>query len=274
MDNAVPLLVIPVGASPYRRGMHREGSWVVTGGGRGVGRAIVERLLDDGGRVVVVELDPEVASWGGERVSVVGGDAADEAVAEEAADRAEAMGPLRGWANNAAVFRDAALHQDPAARVIEIVQANLAPAVVGTAVAVRRFLQAGRGGSIVNVSSHQAQRAVRGALPYATAKAAVEGLTRAAAVDHGPDGIRVNAVALGSIDTERSASLLAASTPERAARIRDDLAALHPLGRPGRVEEVADVVAWLLSDRSGFVSGAVIPVDGGRAARGPDPEET
>jgi len=67
---------------------------------------------------------------------------------------------------------------------------------------VRAFLAAGTGGAIVNVSSHQAQRGVRGALPYATAKAAIEGLTRALAVDYGPRGIRVNAVALGSITTE------------------------------------------------------------------------
>ena len=72
---------------------------------------------------------------------------------------------------------------------------------------MRRFLAADRAGAIVNVSSHQAQRAVPGALPYATAKAAVEGLTRALAVDYGPRGIRTNAVALGSIVTERYEAL-------------------------------------------------------------------
>ena len=237
------------------------GSYVVTGA-RARDRARDRRAARDGGPVVALDADAEALAWTEDAgLIAIAGDAGDEAVAEQAADAAEAAAPLAGWVNNAALFRDAALHDTPAADVLALIAANLGLAVAGCAVAVRRFLAAGTAGAIVNVSSHQAQRPVPGALPYATAKAAVEGLTRALAVDYGPRGIRVNAVALGSVTTGR----LEADAATAAA-----VGALHPLGRAGSADEVAAVVAHLLEP--GFVSGAVIPVDGGRAALGQDPE--
>jgi NAD(P)-dependent dehydrogenase (short-subunit alcohol dehydrogenase family) len=240
-------------------------SFVVTGGAQGVGQAIVQHLAAQG-HVVVLDVATELG-WENPAVDLVVGDARDAAVAQQAARRAETAGPLTGWVNNAAVFRDAGLASASADDVLALITANLALAVTGCHTAVNHYLRHGRPGAIVNVSSHQAQRPVRGALPYATAKAAIEGLTRAIAVDHGAAGIRTNAVALGSISTARYESYRA-DHPEADAQI----AALQPLGRIGTGAEVAAVVGFLLSPAAGFVNGVTLPIDGGRAALGLDPE--
>jgi NAD(P)-dependent dehydrogenase (short-subunit alcohol dehydrogenase family) len=245
--------------------MASQPSFVVTGGAQGIGRAIALRLADDG-QVVILDVAGQT-DWRHDRITSVIGDARDPQVARQAAAVAEAHGPLAGWVNNAAIFRDAGLANASVAQILELTTANLALTLTGCHTAVNHFLAHQRAGAIVNISSHQAQRPVRGALPYATAKAAIEGLTRAVAVDHGPAGLRANAVALGSIATSRFEQHRA-EHPD----IDEQMATLHPLGRVGTAREVADAVAFLLSPAAGFINGAILPVDGGRAVNGPDPE--
>lgn len=244
--------------------MRTASSFVVTGGASGIGRTIAEHLAAVG-HVVVLDRDPGRSRH--PRIRFLQGDAASAADAVAAARLAEEQGPLTGWVNNAAVFRDASIPEATAEEISSLVRLNLDLAIVGCHTAVQHFRAHSRAGSIVNVSSHQAQRPVPGALPYATAKAAIEGLTRAAAVDHGPDGIRVNAVALGSIMTERYEHYRR-EHPEADRQVAE----LHPVGRIGEPLDVAHAVTFLLSPESSFISGAILPVDGGRAVLGFDPE--
>lgn len=246
--------------------MTRTPAFVVTGASGGIGAVIAEHLSSVGH---VINLDPVPGPSENPRLHWKRGDAGDAEASRAAAHLAEQHGPLIGWVNNAAVFRDATLESATADEVTSLISMNLNLAVVGCHTAVRHFLSHSRAGSIVNVSSHQAQRPVRGALPYATAKAAIEGLTRAAAVDHGADGIRVNALSLGSISTHRYGGY-------RAQHPDTDqvMAEIHPLGRVGEPLDVARATAFLLSSEAAFIAGVTLPVDGGRAARGADPEST
>ena len=265
----------PTGTQQSEAGMSR--SYVVTGGSRGIGRAVVERLLGSANTVVVIEFDQAALAWTRDhptspRVKAVVGDAADEKVTERAADLAMASGTLTGWVNNAAIFRDASIHSAGARTVLDLVALNLNPAVVGCATAIRRFQATGTPGAIVNLSSYQARQAVPGCTPYVIAKAAIEGLTRALAVEYGPHGIRVNAVAPGSVVTERYEAFLSRQGPEAVARIEEEMRQLHPLGRVARSQEVAAAIVYLLSDDASFINGATLPVDGGRSVLARDPE--
>ncbi|MBV9229266.1 MAG: SDR family oxidoreductase [Chloroflexi bacterium] len=254
-------------------------SYVVTGGGRGIGKAVVEQLLGGGNVVVAIERDADALTWvnehpAGPRVIAVVGDATDENVVERAADLAQAAGSFTGWVNNAAMFRDASIHSASAHTILELISMNLYPVIVGCRTAIRRFLAAGTHGAIVNLSSHQARQAVPGCTPYVTAKAAIEGLTRALAVEYGVYGIRVNVVAPGSVQTERYEEFLGRQEPGVVARIEQEMRLLHPLGRVARSQEIATAIVYLLSDDASFINGATLPVDGGRSVLARDPESS
>ena len=179
---------------------------------------------------MAIELDPAALQWldGAERAIAVVGDASDEAVTERAADAAQAAAPLAGWVNNAAVFRDASIDAVSTRELLDLINVNLALAVVGCATAVRRFLAAGTPGAIVNVTSHQARLAVPGCTPYVTAKAATEGLDPRARrrVRRARDPRQRRRP--GSIVTSRFHEEYVAQAPQVAERIEREIAHLHP----------------------------------------------
>jgi len=231
---------------------------VVTGGGAGIGEAIVRRLTEEGARVAVLDVDAEgaervAASVGG--VAIAGDVAAAGELQAGFAAAAEALGGVDTVCNNAGVGGVSPLHlvsDDEWARLVGV---NLTGVFNGVRAAVP-LLRAAGGGSIVNVSSLSGIRPTRGEGPYSAAKAGVIALTSSAALEYGPQ-IRVNCVSPGIIDTPLTSVLL--DEPE----IRAGLEGRIPLGRVGTAREVANVVAWLASEQASYVTGVNVVVDGG-----------
>ncbi|MGW7383589.1 SDR family NAD(P)-dependent oxidoreductase [Streptomyces sp. NPDC054794] len=240
---------------------------VVTGGSRGIGAATCLRLAADGHDVVVGYIrDGEAAETVAEGVRAAGAravtvrvDTAVEADVERLFDSAEErLGPVTGLVNNAAVTGPLGRLADTDPAVLRrVLDVNLLGTLLCSRLAAR--LMSARGsGAIVNVTSAAATLGSPGEyVHYAATKAAVDALTLGLAKELGPDGVRVNAVAPGVIDTEMHAAM---GDPDRAHRMSDTV----PLRRPGRAEEIAAAISWLLSPDASYTTGAVLRVAGGR----------
>jgi NAD(P)-dependent dehydrogenase (short-subunit alcohol dehydrogenase family) len=242
---------------------------VVTGAASGIGRATATRLARDGATVVGVDRNEEglaaAADALGSRFLAVAGDVGERTTHERAADAADEAGALSGWVNVAGIWIETPAHELVDEHLERILRVNLVGTALGCSVACRRFLERRIGGAIVNVSSIESTDAFPKALAYEASKGGVDAITRQIAVDYGPAGIRCNAVRPGAIMTPLAESYLE-GYDDREAMIQSwrDLA---PLGRVGEPEDVADVIAFLLSGDARFVSGALVSVDGGAAAR-------
>ncbi|TRW95345.1 SDR family oxidoreductase [Paracoccus sp. M683] len=231
---------------------------LVTGGRSGIGRAIAARLRDEGARVFTAQRGPD-PEFDGIEVDFADPDAPARVVDQVTGQ----AGRLDVLVNNAGVMQEAGIAEMSLADWQRTLAVNLTAPFL-TIKAALPHLRAARG-SIVNIGSIEGLGSNPQHAAYCASKAGLHGLTRAVAVDLGADGIRCNAVAPGWIDTDLNMDFID-SQPDPA-RFRDQIGRIHPIGRTGQPEEVAALVAFLAAGESGFITGQVYVVDGGRMAK-------
>jgi NAD(P)-dependent dehydrogenase (short-subunit alcohol dehydrogenase family) len=241
---------------------------IVTGASSGIGRATAERFLSDGARVALIGRRESVlqtvlssAATGGTGF-IVAADLSDEKQTDAGFARAiEMLGGLDVLVNAAGILKPGRIEDTTLSLWDEMMNINLRSVFHLMKLAVPH-LERSRG-NIVNVSSVTGPRSFPGVLAYCVSKAAVDQLTRCAALELAAKGIRVNEVTPGVVVTELHRA--GGMGDEAYAAFLEHSKTTHPLGRVGQPEEVADLIHFLASDRAGWITGATVSIDGGRA---------
>ena len=237
--------------------------WIVTGGGSGIGLAVARHLLRLGGEVLItgrrLTVLEEACAQLGAQSWCSACDVSDPlAVGGLVEVVRERWDQLDGLVNNAGIATMGRIEDTPADAWDEVMGVNVRGPFLMVQ-ALLSLLRAGGGGAVVNVSSTLAEKAIPGALAYNASKAALNQMTRSLALELAPD-VRVNAVMPAVVDTPIHA------TRGLTSEDLEGMAGLHPLQRIGTPEDVAGTVVHLLSDEAAWITGAVIPVDGGMLA--------
>jgi NAD(P)-dependent dehydrogenase (short-subunit alcohol dehydrogenase family) len=253
---------------------------VVTGGSSGIGRGTAQRFLSEGARVVIADVDQErgaaFAASCGPNAIFKQTDVADAVqVRDLVAFAVESFGGLHIMFNNAGISgaRHPRLLDEDFADFHRVMAVNLLGVMVGTREAARHMAAHG-GGSIINISSIGGVQSSPGLWTYHTSKASVIMFTKCAAIDLGEYAIRVNCIAPGNIETPILSSVLAANMPEEEkaklmSAIRSFILSRQPLQRQGSTDDIAEAALYFGSDRSSYVTGTMLPVDGGHLAGNP-----
>ncbi len=250
---------------------------LVTGAAGGIGRGIARRFAAEGAKVGILDLRAEACQLVVDEIAAAGGQAlalaADirEPAAVAAAHEAlrAAFGPITVLVNNAAVMPTGALHETSIADFDRVVAVNLRGTYLVSRALIPGMLAAG-GGSIIHLASVTGLTGLPGIAAYSMTKGALIALARAMSTDYAAQGIRTNSVSPGTIDSPMLHDFLAAQSDPAA--LRQDFDAMHPLGRVGRIDEVANVCLFLASDEASFVTGSNYEVDGGYSSRGEQPQ--